>query len=159
MSNVNQSRKFLQEVCDAFLFYLFVEKDEERQMITKLNEVLDDDEERENIIGDALRYIFTTEMFEDLTAVNIQNWFEEYDNRSIREILTNEDELNDIFIEINEFVNELYETGGFQISTKKNWCDIILCHFLYIYVLPFSEDYDVFRDFINNIADSVICPK
>lgn len=159
MATVNQSREFLQNICDGFLFYLFVEKDAGEQIITRLNESSEDEEEREKIISDALRYIFTTEIYEDLTAVNIYGWFEEYEDRSINEILTNEEELNDIFIEINEFVNDLYETGGFQISTKKNWSDIILSHFLYVYVMPFSEDYDTFRDFIRNIVDSMICPK
>lgn len=159
MTTKNQSRIFLEEVCDGFLFYLFVEKDVERQMITKLNEVSDDEEERTAVISDFLRYIFTTEIYENMSAVNIYRWFKEYDDRSIKEILTNEEEVNDIFVEINEFVCDLYETGGFQFSNYENWHEIILSHFLYIYVLPLSEDYDVFRSFINNLVDSVISPK
>jgi hypothetical protein len=159
MTTENQSRIFLEQVCDSFLYYLFVEKDEEQQMITKLNEVSDDDEEeRQVVISDILRYIFTTEIFEDITAVNIYNWFEEYDDRSIKELLINKEELNEIFAEIDDFINEVYETTS-DFSKIKNWHDVILSHFLYIYIIPLAEDYDAFRVFINNLVDSVIFPK
>ena len=156
MTTENQSRKFLEEVCDGFLFHLFVEKDGERQMITRLNEATLEDQDK--VMDELLHYIFTIEIFEDITAVNIYNWFEEYDDRSIKEILTNKEELNEIFAEINDIVNEVYETSS-DFSKIENWHDVILSHFLYIYIIPISEDYDAFRTFINNLVDSVICPK
>jgi hypothetical protein len=158
MSIENQSRKLLEQICDGFLFHLFVEKDSGRYFITKLNEVTNEDQQ-EDVINDVLRYIFTSEIYEDMESVNIYNWYEKYDARLIKEILTDEEELNDIFIEINLFVEDLYEMGGFNISRNQNWHDVILCHFLYIYVLPLASDFDIFRSFINNIMDSVICPK
>ena len=142
MTTENQSRKFLEEVCDGFLFHLFVEKDGERQMITRLNEATLEDQDK--VMDELLHYIFTIEIFEDITAVNIYNWFEEYDDRSIKEILTNKE--------------EVYETSS-DFSKIENWHDVILSHFLYIYIIPISEDYDAFRTFINNLVDSVICPK
>lgn len=158
MSTENQSRKLLEQICDGFLFYLFVEKDNERYFITKLNEVTNERQEEE-VVNDVLRYIFTSEIYENMESVNIYDWYEEHDSRPIKEILTDEEELNDIFIEINLFVEDLYEMGGFNISRNQDWHHVILCHFLYIYVLPLSSDFDIFRSFINNIVDSTICPK